>query len=102
MRVQEEDVAPCITLNVSKAHGMIICKRPCEVVSFTQNTREEVRVIGDGNVAGCLASEAGTHQTTFLCISNHSQKGEALKIDTPPLKATKQPRKGAKINLLDA
>lgn len=103
MKVQEEDVSPCITLNVSKAHGMIICKCPCEVISFTQNTREEVRVIGDGNVAGCLASEPGTHQTTFLCQATHSHKVKPLKPypTPPPSKAQKIHQTRGKINLLD-
>lgn len=36
------------------------------IVSMAQNTREEVRVVGDGKVAGALSAEAGTHQQTYL------------------------------------
>lgn len=39
-------------------------------VSFAQNTRNEVRVIGtDGQVAGTLAAEPGMKQTTYLLIT---------------------------------
>jgi len=38
-------------------------------VAFTQNSRDEVRVIGeDGEVAGSLSAESGTHQTTYLAF----------------------------------
>ena len=38
-----------------------------KAVAFAQNTREEVRMLGD--VAGCVSSEPGTHQTTYICIN---------------------------------
>jgi DNA (cytosine-5)-methyltransferase 1 len=38
-------------------------------VAFTQNSRDEVRVLGeDGEVAGSLSAEPGTHQTTYLAF----------------------------------
>ena len=46
------------TLNASETHG---------VLAFAQNTREEVRIIGeDGDVSGSLSAETGTHQSTYL------------------------------------
>lgn len=69
MQVLKEDVSPCILLNGAKAHALIVCEKKLSVVAFAQNTREEVRVIGeDGNVAGALSAESGTHQTTYLCV----------------------------------
>ena len=69
MNVLREDVSPCILLNGAKAHALIVCEKRTKVLAFAQNTREEVRVIGeDGNVAGALSAESGTHQTTYLCI----------------------------------
>ena len=69
MQVLKEDVSPCILLNGAKAHALIVCEKKREVVAFAQNTREEVRIIGeDGNVAGCVSAESGSHQTTYLCI----------------------------------
>lgn len=68
MQVVKEDVSPCILQNGAKAHALIICETKPRVVAFTQNTREEVRVLGeDGNVAGCVSAESGTHQTTYIC-----------------------------------
>ena len=69
MQVLQDDVSPCILLNGAKAHALIVCERKPRVVAFAQNTREEVRILGDdGNVAGCVSAESGTHQTTYLCV----------------------------------
>lgn len=34
---------------------------------FAQNSRNEVRVVGDGTVSGALAANPGMKQTTFVC-----------------------------------
>lgn len=69
MSIVKDDVSPCMLLNGAKAHGLIVCKPKYKVMAFAQNTREEVRAIGgDGNVAGCVSAESGTHQTTYVCI----------------------------------
>ena len=34
---------------------------------FAQNTRNEVRVVGDGTLSGALAANPGMKQTTFVC-----------------------------------
>ena len=68
MQVLKEDVSPCILLNGAKAHALIVCEKKPKVIAFAQNTREEVRILGeDGNVAGCISAGGGTHQTTFVC-----------------------------------
>lgn len=36
------------------------------VVSFAQNSRDEVRVVGDGTVCGALAASPGAKQTTYV------------------------------------
>lgn len=42
-------------------------KYATDLVAFTQNTREEVRQInGDGQIAGALGAEEGTHQRTYV------------------------------------
>jgi DNA (cytosine-5)-methyltransferase 1 len=52
------------TLNASETHG---------VFAFTQNSRDEVRVIGDdGEVSGSLSAEPGTHQTTYLAYRTNA------------------------------
>lgn len=39
------------------------------ITAFTQNQREEVRMLGD--TAGALHAESGTHQTTYILLDNH-------------------------------
>lgn len=34
---------------------------------FAQNTRNEVRIVGDGTLSGALAARPGMKQTTFVC-----------------------------------
>ena len=73
MSVLKEDVSPCILLNGAKAHALIVCEQKHKVIAFAQNTREEVRMIGeDGQVAGCISAENGTHQTTYVCVPKGS------------------------------
>lgn len=48
------DAAPCV------AYAM---------VAFTQNCRDEVRLIGgDGQVAGALSAQSGSHQTNYVAV----------------------------------
>ena len=69
MQVLRDDVSPCMLLNGMKGHSLIVCEKRPTVVAFAQNTREEVRVLGtDGNVAGALSAESGTHQTTYIAV----------------------------------
>ena len=35
-------------------------------IAFAQNTRDEVRLQGDGDISGTLSAESGSHQTTFI------------------------------------
>lgn len=91
MNILKDDVSPCLLLNGAKAHALIVCERKPRVIAFAQNTREEVRILGeDGNVAGCVSAESGTHQTTYLVLpkrrnvphrtpkSNKINKGEVI------------------------
>lgn len=52
-------------------------------VPFAQNTREEVRIIGDGSVTGAIGSETGTHQQTFVASfdeRNITSKGNRSRV----------------------
>lgn len=40
--------------------------------SFAQNSRDEVRVQGDGTLAGALSANLGMKQTTYICETAHS------------------------------
>lgn len=79
MQVLSKDVAPTIMQNAGKAHALIVCEQRQKVDAFAQNTREEVRLLGD--VAGCVSAEPGTHQTTYVCIK---KKGGGSMISANP------------------
>ena len=51
------------TLNCTDRHG---------VLAFAQNTRDEVRVQGDGTLSGALAANPGMKQTTYVCETAHT------------------------------
>jgi site-specific DNA-cytosine methylase len=55
---------PCHTLAVSNAAFAAIVIPETHTIAFTQNQREEVRLLD--NVAGAIAAEPGTHQSTYL------------------------------------
>jgi len=71
MQVLSADVAPTIMQNAGKAHALIVCEPRTIVKAFTQNTREEVRDLGD--VSGCISAESGTHQTTYVCLTRRTK-----------------------------
>lgn len=42
------------------------------VLGFAQNSRDEVRVQGDGTLAGSLSAQPGMKQTTYVCETAHT------------------------------
>ena len=54
-----------------QAPTLIAGKEP-SVLSFAQNTRDELRVQGDGDVSGALAAQPGMKQTTYVLQSDGS------------------------------
>lgn len=53
-----EDDGASFTLNCTDRHG---------VLAFAQNTRDEVRIQGDGTISGALSAQPGMKQTTYVC-----------------------------------
>lgn len=53
----EQDGAS-FTLNCTDRHG---------VLAFAQNTRDEVRIVGDGTLSGAIAANQGMKQATYVC-----------------------------------
>ena len=43
-----------------------------KVMAYAQNTRDEVRVQGDGTLSGALAANPGMKQTTYICETAHT------------------------------
>jgi DNA (cytosine-5)-methyltransferase 1 len=51
--------------------------RATTVVAFTQNCRDEVRQInGDGQIAGALAADSGSHQTNYIAYDVHGTQAK--------------------------
>lgn len=42
------------------------------VLAFAQNTRDEVRIQGDGTISGALSAQPGMKQTTYVCETEHT------------------------------
>jgi DNA (cytosine-5)-methyltransferase 1 len=57
------------------------------VMSFAQNTRDEVRYVnGDGQIAGALGAEASMKQTNYLlCMAHGQSNAEVLNDKSPTL-----------------
>lgn len=46
--------------------------------AFAQNTRDEVRIQGDGTISGALSAQPGMKQTTYVCeTANTNSNGLA-------------------------
>lgn len=45
-------------------------KKDAPVTAFAQNTRDEVRVQGDGTLSGALSASPGMKQTTYVCMAD--------------------------------
>lgn len=41
-----------------------------QLMAFAQNTRDEVRVQGDGTLSGALSASPGMKQTTYVCMAD--------------------------------
>lgn len=52
------------TLSSGTGEGMNI--QP-SVITFAQNSRDEVRIQGDGTISGALSAQQGMKQTTYVC-----------------------------------
>lgn len=64
--VGESDIFP--TLDTSSGPAVWTRENNAQVpFGFAQNTRNEVRVVGDGTVSGALAANPGMKQTIFVC-----------------------------------
>lgn len=45
-------------------------------LAFAQNTRDEVRVQGDGTLSGALSAEPGAKQQTYICMATSQANAE--------------------------
>lgn len=70
-----DEIAGCLTAHMGKddapvvVGGAISENAANEAFWFAQNTRNEVRIVGDGTLSGALAARPGMKQTTFVCTA---------------------------------
>lgn len=70
------EIAGCLTAHMGKddapvvVGGAISENAANEAFGFAQNTRNEVRIVGDGTLSGALAARPGMKQTTFVCTGS--------------------------------
>lgn len=50
--------------------GTIATGNDQTIFSFAQNTRDEVRIQGDGTLSGALSAQPGMKQATYVCLSD--------------------------------
>lgn len=68
-----DEIAGCLTAHMGKDDAPVVVGRSISEnatnvpFGFAQNTRNEVRVVGDGTLTGALAARPGMKQTTFVC-----------------------------------
>ena len=53
------------------------------MIGFAQNTRDEVRIQGDGTLSGALSAQPGMKQTTYVCetVASHAAKDAPVIFD---------------------
>lgn len=67
--VGEADIFP--TLDTSSGPAVWARKNAARPpFGFAQNTRNEVRIVGDGTLSGALTARPGIKQTTFVCTGS--------------------------------
>ena len=70
-----DEIAGCLTAHMGKDDAPVVVGRSISEnaanvpFGFAQNTRNEVRVVGDGTLTGALAARPGMKQTTFVCTN---------------------------------
>jgi DNA (cytosine-5)-methyltransferase 1 len=60
---------------------------PLVPVAFVQNSRDEVRVFGDGNSVGALAAEPGAKQQCYIAFTAKDHGADAMEDCSPTLRA---------------
>lgn len=72
-----DEIAGCLTAHMGKDDAPVVAvdsnseNASNEAFGFAQNTRNEVRIVGDGTISGALTANPGMKQTTFVCTSDY-------------------------------
>lgn len=72
-----DEIAGCLTAHMGKDDAPVVVvdsnseNASNEAFGFAQNTRNDVRIVGDGTISGALTANPGMKQTTFVCTSDY-------------------------------
>ena len=73
-----DEISGCLTAHMGKDDAPVVVvdsnseNTANEAFGFAQNTRNEVRIVGDGTISGTLTANPGMKQTTFVCTSDYA------------------------------
>ena len=73
-----DEISECLTAHMGKDDAPVVVvdsnseNTANEAFVFAQNTRNEVRIVGDGTISGTLTANPGMKQTTFVCTSDYT------------------------------
>lgn len=73
-----DEIAGCLTAHMGKDDAPVVVDGSISEnadnvpFGFAQNTRNEVRIVGDGTISGALTANQGMKQTTFVCTSDYA------------------------------
>lgn len=73
-----DEIAGCLTAHMGKDDAPVVVDGSISEnadnvpFGFAQNTRNEVRIVGDGTISGALAANPGMKQTTLVCTSDYA------------------------------
>lgn len=73
-----DEISGCLTAHMGKDDAPVFVadsdseNEANEAFGFAQNTRNEVRIVGDGTISGALTANPGMKQTTFVCTSDYA------------------------------
>ena len=73
-----DEISECLTAHMGKDDAPVVVvdsnseNTANEAFGFAQNTRNEVRIVGDGTISGTLTANQGMKQTTFVCTSDYA------------------------------
>jgi DNA (cytosine-5)-methyltransferase 1 len=72
---------------VSEDQSLTLATGNDQVLAFAQNTRDEVRLQGDGDICGTLAAEPGMKQTTYLATAGtlRANQGSGFRSNGTPV-----------------
>lgn len=70
------EIYPPLTADADKGYQEAIIAQPVQPMAFTQNSRDEVRLLGgDGQTAGALAAQEGMKQRTYVADPTYDITG---------------------------